>query len=166
MKSCPTAILVVLISLTSCGQRSYSDREVKALFLGPWKTSTSFESTSPDTHIRIRSQGRATFNDDGTVVFETDSLMTITVPEGELPVSYHAVVYGSWWIDGQQLRTSRASELVEPMDALSRRFIEGEGMKKLRSRGSTNFVFTLKHLSPRKIVTLDASGSRTTYRRE
>jgi len=92
--------------------------------------------------------------------------MRIKVPEGEVPVAYHAVVHGNWSIDGQMLRTSRTSEEINPKDEVSQKFIEREGMSKLRSQSPTNFVYTLRHISAQKIVALDAQGTRTTYRRD
>jgi hypothetical protein len=165
MKACPLAIPLVLFSLTSCVHRPYSEAELRTLFLGSWKTSTSFETNAPDTHILTKSHGKVTFQGDGRVVSETDTLMRITVPEGEVPVAYHAVVHGTWSIDGQNLRTSRASEEIKPMDELSRKFIESDGMRKLRSQSPTNFVYTLRQISAREIVASDAYGARTTYRR-
>jgi hypothetical protein len=107
-----------------------------------------------------------TFKGDGTKISETDALMKINVPEGQVLVAYRAVVHGNWSIDGQILRTSRASEEINPKDESSRKFMEREGMRKLRQQSPTNFVSTLRHISPRKIVALDAQGGRTTYRRD
>jgi hypothetical protein len=166
MKACSLAILLVLLSLTSCVQRPYSEAELRTLFLGSWNTSTSFETNAADTRIVTESHGKTTFKGDGTLLSEKDTLMRITVPEGDVPVAYHAIVHGNWSIDGQNFRTSRISEEINPKDEFSRKFIEREEMRKLRSQSPTNSVYTLRHISPRKIVALDAQGARTTYGRD
>lgn len=165
MKAHPLAGLIALLTLTSCVHRPYSEAELRSFVVGLWRTSSSFETNAADTRIMTKSHGKTTFKGDGTLISETDTLMRITVPEGEVPVEYHAVVHGNWSIDGQNLRTSRTSEEIEPRDELSRKFIESDGMRKLRSQSPTNFVYILRHVSARKIVALDAHGGRTTYRR-
>jgi hypothetical protein len=60
---------------------------------------------------------------------------------------------------------SRTSEKVTAKDEISRKFIESEGMKQLRSESPKEFVYTLI-ISPGKIVALDTCEERTTYTRE
>ena len=108
--------------------------------------------------------GKTTFNGDGTMISETDTLMRIDVPEGQVPVKYRAVVHGKWFVEAQRLHTSRTSEEIVAKDEISRKFIESEGMKKLRSQSPSEFVRTLT-ISTLKILALDGDGSRTSYTR-
>jgi hypothetical protein len=114
----------------------------------------------------LESHGKTTFNNDGSMISETDSLMTIKIPEGNLPVAYSAVVHGKWSVGDQMLRTSRTSEEVTAKNEISRKFIDAQEMTKLRSESETDFVYRIKRISPRKIVTLDSDGSQTIYTRK
>jgi hypothetical protein len=165
MKACSLAVLVALLCLTSCARRTYPESELRSLLVGSWNTSSLFETNTPATRIELKSIGKTAFNSDGTITSESDTLMRVRLTEGELPVEYHAVVHGNWSVSGQRLHMSRTSEKVTAKDEISRKFIESEGMKQLRSESPTEFVHTLT-ISPGKIVALDAYGERTTYTRE
>ena len=165
MKIYAFTVAIAILSLTSCSHHIYSESELRSRLAGSWDTSTSFETNTATTHIVLKSIGKATFEEDGTVISETDSLMKIDVPEGQLPVEYRAVVHGKWSIDGQTLHTSRTSEEITAKNEISRKFIESNGMKKLCSESATTFVYALNVYS-RKIVAVDSYGSRTVYTRK
>jgi hypothetical protein len=165
MKACLLAVTVALVSLTSCAHRTYSEQGLGSVLVGSWNTLTSFETNAATTRIVSKSIGKTTFHGDGTMVSEADTLMRIDVSEGQLPVEYRAVVHEKWFVAGHRLHTSRTSEEITAKDEVSRKFIESEGMKKLRSESPREFIYTLT-VSPRKIVALDSHGLRTIYTRE
>ena len=165
MKIYSLTVAVALFSLTSCTHRTYSESEIRSRLVGSWRTSTSFETNAATTHIALKSIGKALFNSDGTGTSEDDNLMKIDVPEGRLTIEYRAIVHKKWSVNGQRLYISRTSEEITAKDEISRKFIESEGMKKLRSRSPTEFDYTLT-VYPLKIVALSSDGTKTTYTRQ
>ncbi len=166
MKGGAAVILTALVLVTSCADRTYSESEIRSLLVGSWVFSSSFETNAAATHIQLKSHGKTTFKEDGTMVSTGDSLMTVDVSEGRLPVDYHAVVRAKWVVNGQALRIARTAEEISARDEISRKFIESDGMRKLRSESPTESVYSFQAISRRKIVALDSHGARTTYTRE
>lgn len=165
MKHVTFAVLFAALITTSCGRRAYSDAELRSLLTGDWRTSTSFRTAAGDTRIVSQTTGTTTFNADGSLKSESRTLMTITTPEGSVPVDFKAVVHGTWAIDGQALMTTRVSEDVTGSDEMSAKFITSEGVMKMRAESPTQFVYRFKGISPTRIVTADEQGFRTTYTR-
>jgi len=166
MKMWLLTIVTGPLILTSCIHLTYSESEIRSMLVGSWATSNSFETNATSTRIQLKSRGKTTFDADGTLVSVTDSLMTIDVPEGKLPVDYHAVVQAKWVISGQVLRISRTAEEISGRDEISRKFIESDGMRKLRAKSPTESVYNLQNISPQKIIALDSQGSLSTFTRE
>jgi hypothetical protein len=166
MKAVAFAVFLAALGSTSCSQRAHSDSEVRSLIIGSWRTSTSFKTTEDDTHIVLKSTGTTAFNADGSMKAESHTLMTITVPEGSVPIDFHAVVHGEWAIVDQALRITRMLEEVTGRDETSERFITSEGMMKLRAESAAQFLYRFKRISSTKIMTYDDDGFRTTYTRD
>lgn len=150
--------------LVSCAHNA-SEPELKSLLTGTWNTSSHFATNTGTTRIVTQAQGHATFQADGAMVQESASVMTISLPEGELVVNYHAVVQGQWSLSGYSLRITRTGEEITPKDEASRKFIEHTDMKKLRAQGPAQFDFTLQRVSAGSVVAVDAQGARTIYTR-